>query len=227
MNRRYAGYYKDLLQDVIDKYEDELISLDPSFDDHSDFGNARFLYEGDLSSAYSMANGRRAKEVILVMMNELGMSKPRFASNRVHELERRVAQLESGRGSKYQFIDIKPPKVNVSSKDAFFYDVLVNMRAKGQLLGEPGAFYLKDSVGFLEKMYRGNLRALANDFTAYLTRFVEQDEVSSGWDAHDGLTDDRMLNFYGGDLARVQRGVMVKRETNPRTGMTGLKVYLR
>lgn len=227
MNRRHAGYHKDLLLDVIERYEDQLVSLDSSFGDESDFGNARFLYEGDLESAYSMANGRRAKEVILMMMNDLGMSKPRFASNRIHELERRVAQLESGRGSKYQFIDIQPPKVNISSKDAFFYDVLVKKRAKGQLLGEPGAFYLKDSVGFLEGMYRGNLRALASDFTEHLTRIVEQDEVSSGWDAHDGLTDDRMLNFYGGDLARVQRGVQVKRESNPRTGMIGLKVSLR
>lgn len=110
---RRSASFGDILVGVIEKYEDELMALDPEYiDGGDDYANRKqeALSSGQIDTALLFTRDRRVKEVLLTIQSDLDriangeISFRRSASDTIRNLESRIAKLEksSGRGDRLQ-----------------------------------------------------------------------------------------------------------------------------
>ena len=100
---RRSASFGDILIGVIEKYEDELVTLDPEYieggDDNLAERKREALSSGDLETALLLTRDRRVKEVLMTIQSDLdriakGEISHRSASDTIRNLESRIAQLE-------------------------------------------------------------------------------------------------------------------------------------
>lgn len=105
---RRSASFGDIIVEVIEKYEDELMALDPEYiDGGDDYANRKqeALFGGQIDTALLFTRDRRVKEVLLTIQSDLNriangeISLRRSASDTIRNLEARIARLE-GRTNK-------------------------------------------------------------------------------------------------------------------------------
>jgi len=93
MMRRNAGRVKDILINIIEKYEDDLLKFDPEFETKTK--KFEYLWSGDFKSAIDSTSSRGAKNLLFKMKSDLdSILNRKFASEVIHSLEKRIAHLE-------------------------------------------------------------------------------------------------------------------------------------